>query len=100
VKSGKIRKLSINHEGYYFAGISTGSRQDKMCIKIHRAVACMFIDTDNSEFIVNHIDGNKLNNSAENLEWCTQKENINHAYNNGLITGVKPVKCINTGRIF
>lgn len=36
--------------------------------------------------MVNHIDGNKKNNNLCNLEWCTQSENMIHAYNHGLVS--------------
>jgi hypothetical protein len=55
---------------------------------LHRLVALLFIpNPDNKEF-VNHIDGNKLNNSADNLEWITKSENTKHAHSLGLITKV------------
>lgn len=46
---------------------------------IHRLVAKAFIDNPKKHKTVNHKDLNKLNNSADNLEWCTQKENVRHA---------------------
>jgi len=45
---------------------------------IHRLVAQSFIDNPNNYKIINHKDENKYNNSVDNLEWCTHKENINY----------------------
>lgn len=48
---------------------------------IHRLVALTFCHNDapDTKVIVNHIDGNTKNNNASNLEWCSQRENVNHA---------------------
>lgn len=101
VKTGKIRKKNINHEGYYFVSVSLGSRENKPLIKIHRAVAETFIGNPNAFPVINHKDGNKLNNNVENLEFCTYEHNTNHALHMGLfIVNSKPVLCLNTGEIF
>lgn len=52
---------------------------------IHRLVAEHFIDKVIGKNVVNHKDGNKLNNKFDNLEWCTQKENVQHAFKTGLM---------------
>ena len=52
---------------------------------VHRLVLMMFSPIDDMETLqVNHIDGNKGNNSITNLEWCTAQENITHAVVAGL----------------
>jgi hypothetical protein len=64
-------------------------------VYIHKLVAKYFVD-GRTEFRnqVNHIDGDKKNNCSDNLEWCTAKENINHAWKNGLSkpSKMKPVR--------
>lgn len=47
---------------------------------IHRLVAYHFCDGYNKRFVVNHKDGNKQNNNADNLEWVTHSENDSHAF--------------------
>lgn len=57
---------------------------DKRWQKIHRLVALAFVPNPDQKPSVNHKDGNKLNNTPENLEWTTHHENILHAHALGL----------------
>lgn len=59
---------------------------------VHRLVAEAFIDRIDGKSCVNHKDGDKTNNCAENLEWVTHSENMHHASKNGLSVGSEKQK--------
>lgn len=68
--------------GYPFVGLSMYHKLTQ--IKVHTLVAKHFIPNPENKPQVNHIDGNKLNNNASNLEWVTSQENVIHAMEIGL----------------
>lgn len=86
LKNNAITPLSqaTTIHGYKTVMLYNGKRKN---ITIHRLMAFTFIPNPENKATVNHIDGNKLNNSIENLEWATYKENQNHAFKNGLNEG-------------
>lgn len=84
----KQRKIVLKtrvKEGYYDYRLND-SNGEKRSVRIHRLVAENFIPKPNANepLQVNHIDGNKLNNRVENLEWVTARENQMHAIRTGL----------------
>lgn len=82
MKREVILKPRIANNGYLYINLYKNSKCKTK--RIHRLVAETFIDNPNNLPQVNHIDGNKLNNKANNLEWVSASDNCKHAYINGL----------------
>ena len=72
-------KRQPHHSGYIYLRVNIQK------YALHRLVASTFIENINNKPIVNHIDGNKLNNCVNNLEWVSVQENNQHNHNIGLI---------------
>ena len=103
LKFGKERILKpvLQSRGYPTIFIRQKGQKRKQ-FRVHTLVALAFIENPYHKPQVNHIDGNKLNNHIDNLEWVTRSENIQHAWDNGLnekirISKSKPVIDILTG---
>src|SRR5699024_3512958 len=78
-----ILKPAKTEKGKYFH-VSLYKNKKSKTFNVHRLVALSFIKNPENKKEVNHIDGNRFNNSAVNLEWCTRSENALHAYEIGL----------------
>lgn len=76
--SGKMLKLT-NQNGDYLRVVLQGVGKQRKSISIHRLVAEHFIPNPDNLPEVNHIDGNKQNNSVGNLEWCSREYNAMHS---------------------
>lgn len=86
ISTNKILKGSIGENGYKYYRLSKDN--NKTMFYAHRLVAEHFLENPNSLPIVNHKDGNKLNNQLSNLEWVSYSENTKHAHDNNLIKQV------------
>jgi len=84
-KPSRILKGTVIN-GYLSVGLYENKKLK--LFRAHRLIAFHFIDNSNNKPMVNHIDGNKLNNKISNLEWCNGFENMNHASKNGLMNPV------------
>lgn len=91
-KEGKIFSTLTNKElkfdrscrGYCKVKLMDRRLGKFVTLQVHRLVAVQFLDNPRNLPEVNHIDGNKNNNSVYNLEWCTAEYNHRHAKENGL----------------
>lgn len=80
----RILKQRNSSWGGNYLQVQLYNRQNRECKAVHRLVAEAFHINPENKCDVNHIDGNKQNNCASNLEWATRSENIQHAMNTGL----------------
>ncbi len=80
---GIMRKASTSNSGgeNRYQRLTLSNRGETIYLYVHRLVAEAFIPNPHNLPVVNHLDGNTQNNKATNLEWCTHKSNILHAYN-------------------
>lgn len=79
---GGIKKSIKNKYGYLRVNLHKGGKPH--FFNVHRLVALAFIPNPDNKPMVNHKDGNKINNDVSNLEWCTALENSKHATATGL----------------
>ena len=82
-KCVRFLKLRTVNSGYVMAMLCLGGKS--YFKTVHRLVAKAFIPNPDAKPEVNHIDDNKLNNRADNLEWVTHTENMRHAHATGLM---------------
>ena len=83
--SGKKLKEFTSDKGYItFVCLKTRSPKRYSPVLKHRLIAFYNLPNPSNYKMVNHKDGNKLNNSIDNLEWCSCAQNNKHAYDTGL----------------
>lgn len=102
---GRVWTLTYNRElkphltnrGYKRVNLSKDKAVKR--VHVHRLVAEAFVPNPNGYDTVDHIDGNKLNNNADNLQWLSRGDNIRKAgdkWNQGAI----PIICVETGKVY
>lgn len=101
-RKGIILKARAHHKtGYLSVSLQSHRGEKRRRLLVHRLVATSFLGK--SELIVNHIDGNRSNNTLSNLEWCTYRENTRHRFevlNKGNEMLRKQVICLDDGTVY
>ena len=103
----------MHSNGYYLIATKIGGRKGiNKTFKVHRLVAEAFLDEPDEEIVksientvygvilVNHKDGNKINNVPSNLEWCSYQQNSIHARENGFFDVSKVTGANNSASFF
>lgn len=98
--TGRVRSLNYNHTGkprdlkpkidrYGYKVVHIHRGKTHKHLTVHRLVAIAFLPRRDGCNQVNHIDCNKQNNHVDNLEWCSNLENMQHADRNGLMKNLR-----------
>jgi hypothetical protein len=76
-RKGEVMSTSLNTKGYPHIRLCKNGKRETF--RVHRLVAQTFLPNPNNDEIVNHKDSNKTNNNLDNLEWCSEMDNRQHA---------------------
>ena len=93
-KSRILKGRGKGNTGYRVSLWKDGQVKDYL---VARLVALTFIGNPPEGYTVNHKDGNRFNNSIENLEWLSLEDNIKHAFVTGLMPTQKQIAVVNNG---
>ena len=88
---GTQKSFSSTKFGYLSVHLYSGGRCTKWFV--HRLVATVFLSNEQKLPQVNHLDGDKSNNAASNLQWCSGSENCMHAIREELYAQAKGERC-------
>lgn len=100
--NGRMRKPFMIPKGYLMIDLFHNCKRTHA--RVNRLVAEAFIPNPDNKLEVNHKNGNKTDNRAENLEWSTKSENMVHAYRSGLqskgLHPIQKVRCLEDGKVY
>jgi len=94
--------LKICKTNRRYSGVGLSKNRELQNLNVHRLVAIAFVSNPENKPMVNHINGVRYDNRADNLEWTTAKENIQHAWSSGICNSdycKKKVMQIKDGKI-
>lgn len=99
-RTGRVLRPGLAYNGYYMVRLCKDGYARTQ--RVSRLVAQAFVPGFAPELQVNHINGDKTDNSADNLEWCTPSENQLHRHR---VLGQqahnrKAVQCVETGKVY
>lgn len=99
-KTERILQQGTQKTGYKYVNLSKNSRPHTK--RVHRLVAETFIPNPDNLPQINHKDENKANNNVNNLEWCSEKYNVNYGTRRKRcsITRGTTVQCVETGQTY
>lgn len=107
IKNSNGHTLSIRIDSHGYCYVRTGGKNNRKRVRIHCEVARAFLPKIQGKYHVNHKDGDRTNNCASNLEWCTPSENhlhrvhvLKHHPNHSCIISCRPVRCKENGLEF
>ena len=97
----RIIKPYPTNKGYLRVSLNNQHEKHKKVL-LHRVVATAFVPNKDNLPQVNHIDENKTNNRADNLEWCTAKQNLEHSHviEKAQMANLQKVVCVTTGKTY